>query len=101
MRTIEETIRVKLLKEGISINDFCEEIGISGVALRSIFQRNDMKLSLAVKVCKTLNIEILDLIDPEERKQVIGYDRLIEGIAREVDYKRGLESFNQKLNQNG
>lgn len=101
MRTIEETIRVKLLRDGTSINDFCEEIGISDVALRSIFQRNDMKLSLAVKVCKALNIEILELIDPEERKQVIGYDRLIEGIAREVDHKRGLESFNQKLNQNG
>jgi DNA-binding Xre family transcriptional regulator len=100
MQTIGEVVRINLVLKKMSINTFCDEIGISDVALRKLFSRNDCKISMAVKMCQLLEIDIKELIQsyyPNEKS--IGEEKLITAMQSEIDYLKSLLTYNNKFEQ--
>ena len=63
MTEFEKKIKSKFAENGIeTVLQFCEKIGITDVAMRGIFKREDCKVSLLKKMCEVLSCTPNDLI---------------------------------------
>jgi hypothetical protein len=82
--TIETRVRLKLDEIGMKFGTFCEKVGITPVAMRNIFQRNDCKVEDIKKMASALNVSVFYLIgEPESSPQS---DLLIDSVRKENDF---------------
>jgi len=87
MKTIEEYVKNQMVKKKISQGDFCEKIGISDVALRKLYKRNDCKLSTAAKIAEVLKVDVCEIVKlNDEKNEMIGEKKLIEAMEAEISY---------------
>ncbi len=100
MDTIEEVIKLHLIRKKMTISTLCERIGISDVALRKMFLRNDCKISLARKIANALDIHIYELIlvvkDDDDK---IGEERLVIDLENEIEYLKKLIDYDTVRNK--
>ena len=62
-KTFEKRVEIQMAKAGIRTRmELCEKLEISDSSLRRIYQRDDCKKSLLIKMCDIMNCTLNDLI---------------------------------------
>ena len=59
MKEFEKKVRFKIEELGLKFNTFCGKVGMSDVAMRKIFQRNDCKVEDLIRISEVLNVPVI------------------------------------------
>lgn len=63
MESLETKVRLRLEELGMKFHVFCSKVGMSDVAMRKVFQRNDCKVEDLKRMASALGVTASFLID--------------------------------------
>lgn len=87
MKEVEKKVRLKLEEQGMKFNAFCEKVGMSEVAMRKIFQRNNCKVDDLIKISEALSVPVSYFFDETPMPNYVSVKNMDE-CMKEVDFLR-------------
>lgn len=69
-------------KNGIKVKDFCKKIGISTAGLYDIYERNDTKLSILIKMSEILKVPVNYFIEENSNQINLLEDKNISNLEQ-------------------
>ncbi len=96
INSIESVVRGAIAQKGMTFKHFSQEVGLSDVAIRNIFKRNDCKLSDLIKMGKALGVNVCHLMCGEEIATK-GYSDQAEALRAEIGYLKEIVRLKDEL----
>lgn len=97
MKTIEEIVKIGLIKKKMNLVTLCEQVGLSDTAMRTLMKRNDCKISTARKIADALDIDICEFVNTQTSNEPeMGEKELINRMEAEIAHLK--EIINLKDN---
>lgn len=96
INSIESVVRGAISKKGMTFKHFCQEVGLSDVALRAIFKRNDAKISDLRRMGDVLDLNMCSVLCGEIGT-VDGYSVEVKQLRAEIGYLKEIVRLKEEI----